>query len=102
MRKGVGDLHRRSQVSQAANERYLDHLAAANVSASLHETVGDIRERTRKDGKSYRALNPWNTQDFQTLQFLSRGEHQLRRFLSKNIPTCLSLSSSFCVAITVT
>ena len=26
----------------------------------------------------------------------------IRRFLSKNIPTCLSLSSSFCVAITIT
>ena len=52
------------KISQAANERYLDHLAAADVSASLREIVGDIRERTRKDGKSYRALNPWNTQDF--------------------------------------
>lgn len=89
MRKGVSDLHRRSQVSQAANERYLDHLAAADVSASLHETVGDICERTRKDGKSYRALNPWNTEDFQTLQFLSRGEHQLNGFVNKQLREAL-------------
>ncbi len=85
MRKGVSDLHRRSQVSQSSNERYLDHLAAANVSESLRETVGDICERIRKDGKSYRALNPWDTEDFQTLQFLSRGEHQINGFMNKQL-----------------
>ena len=33
---------------------------------------------------------------------VAAGRIVIRRFLSKNIPTCLSLSSSFCVAITVT
>ena len=32
MRKGVSDLNRRAQISQASNERYLDHLAAAAAS----------------------------------------------------------------------
>jgi len=56
-------------------ERYLDHLAAANVAESLRETVGDICKRIRKDGKSYRAINPWNPEDFQTLNYLAYGEH---------------------------
>ena len=30
MRKGVADLHRRAEVSQRANERYLEALAAVN------------------------------------------------------------------------
>lgn len=85
MRKGVSDLHRRADVSQASNERYLDHLAAASVAESLKETVGDICKRIRKDGKSYRAINPWDTQDFQTLQYLARGEHQLNGFVNKTL-----------------
>lgn len=85
MRKGVSDLHRRAEVSQASNERYLDHLAAASVAESLKDIVGDICKRTRKDGKSYRAINPWNPEDFRTLQYLARGEHQLNGFVNKTL-----------------
>ena len=85
MRKGVSDLHRRSEVSHAANERYLDHLAAANIADTLHETASDICKRIRKNGKSHRALNPWNDEDYQTLQFLARGEHQLNGFVNKQL-----------------
>lgn len=85
MRKGVSDLHRRAEVSQASNERYLDHLASASIADTLQETAGDICKRVRKDGKSHRALNPWNAEDFQTLQFLSRGEHQINGFTNKQL-----------------
>lgn len=85
MRKGVSDLHRRAEVSQASNERYLDHLAAANVAESLMETVDGICKRTRKDGKSYRAINPWDPEDFRTLQYLARGEHQLNGIVNKTL-----------------
>jgi len=89
MRKGVSDLHRRAKVSQSANERYLDHLAAARVAESLKETVGDICRRKQKAGKSYRAINPWDTQDFRTLQFLARGEIQLNGFRNCNLRDAL-------------
>ena len=89
MRKGVSDLHRRAEVSQASNERYLNHLASANMAESLHETAGDICRRIRKDGKSHRALNPWNKDDYQTLQFLARGEHQLNGFVNKQLREAL-------------
>lgn len=89
MRKGVSDLHRRAEVSQASNERYLDHLAAATVSETLLETAGDICKRIRKDGKNHRALNPWNGEDFQTLQFLARGEQQLNGFVNKQLREAL-------------
>jgi hypothetical protein len=85
MRKGVSDLHRRAEVSQSANERYLDHMAAANVAQSLKETVGDICRRKKKAGKSYRAINPWDSEDFQTLQYLARGEVQLNGFRNSHL-----------------
>jgi hypothetical protein len=37
LRKGIADLHRRSQVSQAANERYLDALAAVHEGIPLRQ-----------------------------------------------------------------
>jgi hypothetical protein len=89
MRKGVSDLHRRAKVSQSANERYLDHIAAANVARSLKETVGDICCRKRKDGKPYRAMNPWDSEDFQTLQYLARGEVQLNGFRNSHLRDAL-------------
>lgn len=89
MRKGVSDLHRRAEVSQAANERYLEHMAAADVAESLKETVGEICKRTTKDGKSWRAINPWNPEDFLTLQFLARGENTINGF--RNMHLCKML-----------
>ncbi len=89
MRKGVSDLHRRSKVSHAANERYLDHLAAASIADTLHETASEICKRIRKDGKRHRALNPWNPDDYQTFQFLAQGEHQLNGFINKQLREAL-------------
>ncbi len=85
MRKGISDLKRRSVISQNSNERYLNHLAAACIAENLKETVGDICKRTHKDGKTYRALNPWNPEDFKALQFLARGENHINGFRNKNL-----------------
>lgn len=89
MRKGVSDLYRRAIVSQSSNERYLDHLSSLNVSESLKETVADICRRKRKQGKSYRGLNPWNPEDFQSIEFLCKGEIQLNGFRNRNLRTVL-------------
>lgn len=89
MRKGVCDLHRRASVSQAANQRYLDHLASANVAENLQERIGKICKRVRKNGNSHRAINPWNPLDFQTLQFLALGQHQLNGIVNQQLRTAL-------------
>jgi len=93
MRKGVSDLHRRAKVSQASNERYLDQLAAASITDSLKETVGDICMRTFKDGKSFRAINPWNQEDFKTLQYLMHGENHINGFRNKHLLEILYVSA---------
>ncbi len=38
-----------------------------------------------KDGKSFRAINPWNQEDFKTLQYLTRGENQSNGFRNKHL-----------------
>ena len=58
LRKGVADLHRRCELSQAANERYLEALAAVESPTPLGELSGPLCRRMVKDGRRYRALNP--------------------------------------------
>jgi len=85
MRKGVSDLHRRAQVSQASNERYLDHMAAASVGSTLEQTLGDICRRTTRKGRRFRAINPWDADDFAMLQFIARGEIQLSGLRNRDL-----------------
>jgi len=59
------------------------------VAESLLETVGDICRRIRKDGKNHRAIHPWNPEDFQTLQFLARGENQINGFVNQHLREAL-------------
>jgi hypothetical protein len=85
MRKGVSDLHRRAQVSQACNERYGDHLASAAVTGTLEQLAGELCAPARKNGRRFRALNPWASEDFNTLRFLARGENTINGFRNRDL-----------------
>jgi len=74
MRKGVSDLYRRCELSDKCNERYADTLASAQVEEKLKEVVAPACNRIKKNGKTYRGLNPWHEQDYKLLTFLARGE----------------------------
>jgi len=85
MRKGVGDLHRRCQISDQCNNRYADALASAQVKQRLKEVVEPACNKIRKNRKSYRGLNPWQEQDYQLLRFLAKGENALAGFRNKDL-----------------
>jgi len=85
MRKGVSDLHRRCELSDQCNERYAEALASAQVEEKLKEVVGPACNRIRKNGTSYRGLNPWQKQDYQLLSFLAKGENALSGFRNKDL-----------------
>jgi len=85
MRKGVGDLYRRCQISEQCNNRYADALASAHVAEKLKEIVAPACNRIRKNGTSYRGLNPWQEQDYQLLSFLAKGENALAGFRNKDL-----------------
>ena len=55
LRKGVADLHRRCELSQAANERYLEALAVVESPTPLGELSGPLCHPMVKDGRRYRA-----------------------------------------------
>jgi hypothetical protein len=46
LRKGVADLHRRAQISQKSNKRYLDDLASVEAEPSLAQSTARLCRRT--------------------------------------------------------
>lgn len=85
MRKGVADLHRRAEVSQAANDRYLQRLAEVEAPETLGETAAPICRRVRWQNRSVRALNPLGTEDARLLEFVSRGEVAINGFRNADL-----------------
>lgn len=94
MRKGVNDLHRRCEVSQKCNERYLDALSAARVHQTLHEVAAHTCNRTIRNGRSVRGLNPWNEQDYNLLAFIAKGEWALNGFRNADLCKWINAEAS--------
>ncbi len=85
LRKGVSDLHRRRQISSQANDRYVAALGAPVIEEKLRDLLGPTCRKIRKQGKRYRALNPWNSQDFQLLSFFGKGDLAINGFRNKDL-----------------
>jgi hypothetical protein len=89
MRKGTADLHRRAQLSQAANERYLDALAAVCTDLTLEELTKDICRPVTYQGKRIRALHPWEPKDIELFKAVTRGEFLITGFRNRDIARLL-------------
>ena len=89
LRKGVADLHRRAQVSQKANERYLEALAAVNHDQPLGETVHDLCQPTQWRGRRVRALHPLSPDDSRLLAAVNRGEFAINGFRNRDLRVLL-------------
>ena len=85
MRKGVADLHRRAQVSQAANKRYLEALACAHDTASLGTLTEKLCRPANWKGKRVRALNPYALEDLALLRAVARGEFNINGFRNRDL-----------------
>lgn len=85
LRKGVADLHRRCELSQAANERYLEALGAVESSTSLEKLSAPLCRPLVKKGRRYRGLNPLNQDDARLLEAVQLGEHLISGFRNRDI-----------------
>jgi hypothetical protein len=74
LRKGVADLHRRAQISQRANETYLDALSAVEDTTPLAELLDQVGKPSTYRGQRVRALRTGDPQDIALLQAISHGE----------------------------
>ena len=85
MRKGVANLARYYQVGRAANERYLDALAAAH--SNRHGTAV-LDRHTRpivNRGKRHPRLKPINRDDLTLFRAVLAGEHAIAGFSNKEV-----------------
>jgi hypothetical protein len=85
MRKGISDLHRRAELSQASNERYLNALASIQVDRLLGEVVPSVCRPTHWKGQRLRPLRPWSKEDTLLLETISRGEFNIQGFRNRDL-----------------
>lgn len=85
MRKGVADVRRRAQISQAANERYLQSMAAVESGESLGALTAPLCQPATWKGRQVRALNPLAEEDAQLLKHVSRGEFAINGFRNRDL-----------------
>jgi hypothetical protein len=89
MRKGVADLHRRAQVSQASNDRYTKAMAAVEQTTPLKDLAQPLCVAVKKNGRRARALNPLSLGDRSLLQAVARGEFAINGFRNRDIRALL-------------
>lgn len=94
LRKGVADLYRRANVSQAANARYVDRLAAVNDETTVAEASVAVCRRVTEGGRSWRALNPLAEEDARLLAAVSRGEFAVNGFRNRDLRALLYPTTS--------
>lgn len=85
MRKGVADLPRRAQVSQAANQLYGQMMAAARCTTPLKELAEPLCQRTHYRNQPVRGLNPLAPQDALLLETVNRGEFAINGFRNRDL-----------------
>ncbi len=89
MRRGVADLHRRAEVSQKANERYLQALASLDDSTRLEELIEQLSQPKLWKGRRVRGLRPWEPIDSRLLAAISRGEFTLNGLRNRDLQRLL-------------
>jgi hypothetical protein len=85
LRKGVADLHRRAEVSQKANERYVEALATVEGSATLGELAEAPCRPVRWHGRRVRGLSPLGEADARLLGAVGRGEFVVNGFRNRDL-----------------
>ena len=85
LRKGVADLNRRAQVSQACNERYLKALAVVEDQSKRGPLLAPLCQPTTWQGKRVRALQPLGTDDGKLLEAIADGQFTVNGFRNRDL-----------------
>ena len=89
LRKGIRDLHRRAQVSQRSNERYLDALAVVDDTARCASLFDAVGHPVIEDGRRFRALRIGDPDEVALLQAVARGEFATAGFRNREVRALL-------------
>jgi hypothetical protein len=93
LRRSVADVHRRSQVSASANERYLEALADVTETKTVKELVEPLCRRVKEPGKKakrmVRGLNPMSAEDRALLAILSDPKWMVNGIRNRDLVSAL-------------
>ena len=93
LRKSVADLHRRAQVSQRANERYVEGLAVVDDTTTCSAIFDAVSRRACVGGRSVRAMHLSERDDLALLKAISRGEFVIAGFRNRDLRRLLYAAS---------
>jgi hypothetical protein len=93
LRKGIADLHRRAEICQKSNQRYLNALAAVDTDETLAELIDGIQKPICWQGKRSRALHPFGEPDVTLLEVISRGDFLLNGLRNRDLQKLLYADS---------
>jgi hypothetical protein len=86
LRKGVADLGRRAEVSQAANGRLAESLASVAETTPLGKLLEPLSKPVSDaHGRRHRALNPTAGADGELLRCVARGEFLVNGFRNRDL-----------------
>jgi len=89
LRQGIADLHRRAEISQASNERYLDSLADIDPSLSMGRLLEKISSPVIENGKRFRALRASDPTDLALFKAVTDGRFLINGFRNRDLQTML-------------
>ena len=82
-------MHLRADVSQKVLDRYCSALAVVDDTPTREELTASLKRRIRWNGKSVRALHPFDLDDHTLLQAVHRGEFNITGFRNRDLPPLL-------------
>ena len=82
-------MERRAEISQAANDRYLEAMAAVSDRTTLGELIDPLCRPVTWKGKRVRALNPFAPEDRSLLKAVGRGEFLLNGVRNRDLQRLL-------------
>ena len=89
MRRGVADLHCRTQISQKIVDRYANALASVDDHATVEELTASIERRVNWNGKWVRSLHPFTPEDRTLLEAVNRGEFTVHGLRNRDLQCLL-------------
>jgi hypothetical protein len=85
MRKSVADIPRLTQVSQAANQRYLEALALVNPPQPAARVLDPVSRRVVREGRPYRGLRPVSPEEAAWFRVLLNGAFRIQGFRNPQV-----------------
>lgn len=85
LRRGIADLYRRAEVSQAANHRYMTALASVDESATVEELVARLEKPVRWAKQQVRGLRLFQADDAALLKAIASGDFVLNGLRNRDL-----------------